>query len=155
MQAWRDRLAGCPIGSLARHVGEVGLAIEDGADGGDEVAGGVRLADVAMGPGAAHGVGELTGIVHGEDEDAGWDLALHHFACDFEAILAGHGEIEDDEVGLVFGDDIQGVDAVGGFGDDFEIGTVAKDETNALADDVVIVDDDYAPGHATSFASGS
>lgn len=130
--------------------GEEGNAVQNILDGAHQVAGGLGFDNVAEGAGGFEGVGEFGGLVHGEDQDAGANFHLNQLGEDFKAIFAGHADIEDDEVGiegLSFGD---GVESVASLADDLPLGMAAQDEEDAVAYDIVVIDNEDT---VTQFAS--
>ena len=77
-------------------------------------------------------------IVGGDEDDGG---AGADQLEDFEAIELGHLDIEENEVGLQFGDGFYGFEAVGAFGGDFDFGMGSEKFAQDLAGELLVVDD--------------
>jgi len=75
-------------------------------------------------------------------------LAVEEFFQDREAVQAGHLDVEEDDVGAGGADDFDRLDAVGGFGDDFDFACAAEQVVQFAAGEGFIVDDDGGDGHA-------
>lgn len=56
----------------------------------------------------------------GEDDVRDFELALNEFLEDAETVEAGHLDIEEDEVGIVFLDEIDGFEAVFALGEEVD-----------------------------------
>ena len=94
----------------------------DAANGFGEFGGGALFEQVAAGAGvecAAQIAGAGEG---GEDDDAGAGLGELEVGGEFEAGLLGHFDVGDDDVGREIAGELEGLAAVGGLGDDGDVG---------------------------------
>ena len=65
----------------------------------------------------------------------------------FDAVHVGHGEIEENDVGLKSDGFINGFDTVGGFAAHFKWGVVLQKNAHRVADGNFVFDDENAFGH--------
>ena len=131
--AWRERLEVLSLRSSAR-VDDVADQRVDGggveerlaahrcAAGVDDVVVGSGLQDVAGGACLQRLEEELLVVVHREDQDAQLGPASRELAGCLEAGLARHADVEDREVDVVLERALDRLRAVGGLGDDVQVG---------------------------------
>ena len=74
------------------------LAVEDCGCGADEVLGGLRFQEAAIGAGGENFVNDALGIVDGEDQDFGSGTLCDDFAEGGETVEDGHIQIENHEI---------------------------------------------------------
>ena len=96
---------------------EEGFAGADGIDGGDEVAHGVALEDVAERAGIDDLLDHFRRVVHGKHEDLGAGAAGDDFASGFEPVEFGHADVEHGDVRIEEKNFVDGVFSVAGFAD--------------------------------------
>ena len=67
-------------------------------------------------------------LIEGGGEDNLWhrDLAVEEFFDDTEAVETGHLHVEEDEVGIVLADQIDGFEAVFALGDNVDVGMIEQ-----------------------------
>ena len=80
-------------------------------------------------------------IVCGDEDDG--VIGADEFE-DFETIELRHLDVEENEVGVEFIDGFHGLEAVGAFGDDFEVGVGGDEFAKDGAGEFLVVDDDGA-----------
>lgn len=114
----------------------------DGANGEEDVFGFGAFDEIAL-RADFEGLtdGEFIGV-HGEDDDAGGKLEGVDAFDGLKPVEAGHGNVDDEDVGLKTFDYFDGFEAVFGFTDDFDVGGAFKEGGDALTDDGMIVSDD-------------
>lgn len=83
----------------------------------------------------------------GEDDVRHFEFALDEFLEDAEAVEAGHLDIEEDEVGGVFLDEIDGFEAVFALADERDFREGFEKVGELLAGGLLVVDDDGLDGH--------
>ena len=83
----------------------------------------------------------------GEDDVGDLELALDQFLEDTEGIEAGHLDVEEDQVGVVFFDEVDGVEAVFALGEELDFGEGFEEEGQFFAGGLFVVDDDGGDGH--------
>ena len=83
----------------------------------------------------------------GEDYVGNFKFALDEFLEDAEAVEAGHLDVEKDEVGVVFFDEVDGFEAVFALADDGDFGEGFEEEGEFFACGLFVVDDDGVDGH--------
>jgi hypothetical protein len=133
---------------------EVNAAGKDGADGVDELAGGVDFEDVPGDAGLEGFVDEVGFGVGGQDDDFDVGVGCVDGAGQIDAAEAGHLDIGDDDVGLeLFGGLAGGVAGVG-LADDFEVGLLLEEEAEAVADDLMVVNQEDSGAHFGVFLLG-
>ena len=88
-------------------------------------------------------------MVEGGSEDyvGDFEFALDQFLEDAEAVEAGHLDVEEDEVGVMFFDEVDGFDAVLALADEGDFGKGFEKEGEFFAGGFFIVDDDGVDGH--------
>ncbi len=87
-------------------------------------------------------------IEGGGDDDVGdFEFALDEFLEDAEAIEARHLDVEEDEVGGVFLDEVDGFEAVFALADEGDFGEGFEKEGELLAGGFFVVNDDGVDGH--------
>lgn len=118
----------------------------DAANLSDQFTACVVLRDEAVGSGGQRFLHEAAGAMLGEEDDFDmWERVLDE-ARGFEAANDGHGDIHEDEVGLVLFGVADGVSAVRSFADDFDIGVGLKNFADRPSDDIAVVDDQDTKG---------
>ena len=83
----------------------------------------------------------------GEDDLREAGLLVEEFFEDGEAIEAGHLDVEEDDVGLVGADEVDGLDAVGALGEDLDAFGGLEQVEELLAGEGFVVDDEGGEGH--------
>ena len=78
----------------------------------------------------------------GEDDDGGGAEGLNFFGSG-ESVEAGHGDIEDGDIGLLFTNKADGFVSIGGFGDDL-IASLGEHCAQHLANKKFVFCDDDA-----------
>jgi hypothetical protein len=119
-----------------------GLAFGDFLKGADDFFASIFFKDVGFDAHVHGTVEEVLIFIHGEKDDAHEGFFALELASHFEAVEAGHVDIEDDDVGLMIVEHFEGGLAVGGFADDFEDAAFFDDFAKTAAKDRVIVDDE-------------
>jgi hypothetical protein len=76
-----------------------------------------------------------------------FELALNELLEDPEAVEAGHLDIEEYEVGTVFLDKVDGVEAVFALGENVDVGKAFEEESEFLASGFFVVHDDGVDRH--------
>ena len=76
-----------------------------------------------------------------------FDFALDEFLQDAETVEAGHLDVEEDEVGVVFFDEVDGFEAVFALADEGDFGESFEEEGEFFARGLFVVDDDGVDGH--------
>jgi hypothetical protein len=76
----------------------------------------------------------------------GSGLLVEQLLEDGEAIEAGHLDVEEDDVGLVGADEVDGFDAVGALGEDFDAAGGLEQVEQLLAGEGFVVDDEGGEG---------
>ena len=94
---------------------------QDGADAGDHLVEGEGLGDVVITASTQAGDLVFGGVLRGEEENGNGASELTQTAGDFEAVHAGHHDVEDNQIGGLGVGLLEGVAAVAG-GDDLETG---------------------------------
>ena len=89
---------------------------------------------------SAHGV-----LVIGRDEDHG-RTGVDQLE-DLEAVELRHLDVEEKKVGGVFGDGFDGLEAVGAFGSELDLGVGAKEFAQEGAGQLLVVHDHRAQHH--------
>ena len=119
------------------------FAFGNGVDGADEFFGGAVFENVTGGAGA-EGFGDVGFVrVHGADNDMRGRGAADA-ADDFKAVHAGHGEVEQKDVGLQLFGNLNGFEAIGGFADEIESGFVREQRFEPLANQMMVFGYDYS-----------
>src|ERR1700724_19145 len=92
-------------------------------------------------PGAeAHGADDVAVVFGGgEDDDAGWPRVEIDFLEDRQAIFVRHTQIEQEDVGLQFGEELNALRAVLSFADDDDVLVGAKKLAQAVAENGVVI----------------
>ena len=136
--------------------GEVGLALADGVDGGQENAVGVVFQDISAGAGIDNLLNEVVRLVHGEDQDFSGRRGGANTAGGFNTVEKGHTDIEDRNVRLEFGSFVDSVAPVCGFGADLPAGAGFEKGAQASTNHGMIIrDEDAQTGHCpTPWAEG-
>jgi len=83
----------------------------------------------------------------GEDNVRDFELALDQLFEDAEAVEAGHLDIEEEEVGGMLFDEIDGFEAVFALGEKIDFGEGFEEEGQLFASGLFVVDDDGVDGH--------
>ena len=83
----------------------------------------------------------------GEDDVRDFEFALDEFLEDAEAVEAGHLDVEEDEIGVVLFNEVDGVEAVFSLGEEMDFGEGFEEEGELLAGGLFVVDDDGGDGH--------
>jgi len=83
----------------------------------------------------------------GKDNVGHFEFTLDEFLQDAEAVESGHLNIEEDEIGGVFLDEIDGFEPVFAMADDRNLGEGLEQEGEFLAGGLLVVDDDGIDGH--------
>jgi len=83
----------------------------------------------------------------GEDYVGDFEFAFDEFFEDAEAVEAGHLDVEEDQVGVVFFDEVDGFEAVFALADEGDFGEGFEKEGEFFAGGFFVVDDDGADGH--------
>ena len=71
-------------------------------------------------------------------------MLFEEFFEDAEAVEAGHLDIEEDDVRGVEADEVDGLDAVGAGGEDFDLGGGVEEVLELLAGERFVIDDEGA-----------
>jgi hypothetical protein len=131
--------------------GEVGLMGKQCGDGGDEVAAGLALEDVRTDAGVEDGLDQFGLLVAGKDEDFRAREAFLDLAGGVEAVKIGHEEVHDNDVREEFRCHPKSLAAAAGLAADFPLRLSGDEGANALANNIVIVnDEDARSGHICS-----
>ena len=69
------------------------------------------------------------------------------FLEDAEAVEAGHLDVEEDEVGIVLLDEVDGIEAVFALGEKMDFGEGFEEEGEFFAGGLFVVNDDGVDGH--------
>jgi hypothetical protein len=77
--------------------------------------------------------------VHRQRDDLGVGLVGHEPPCGFDAVELGHGNVHDDDVGLVLGCHFQRLPAVAGLGDNLHVVLSLQKALEALPHDPVVI----------------
>jgi hypothetical protein len=83
----------------------------------------------------------------GEDNVRDFELALDEPFEDAEAVEAGHLDIEEEQVGGMLLDEVDGFEAVFALGEEIDFGEGFEEEGEFLASGLFVVDDDGVDGH--------
>ena len=83
----------------------------------------------------------------GEDDVGDFEFAFDEFLEDPKAVEAGHLYVEEDEVGGVFLDEVDGFEAVFSLADEGDFGEGFEEEGEFLAGRLFVIDDDGVDGH--------
>jgi len=83
----------------------------------------------------------------GEDNVRDFEFALDELLEDAEAIEAGHLDVEEDEVGIVLFDEVDGVETVFALGQELDFGERLEEEGEFFAGGFFVVNDDGGDGH--------
>jgi len=118
---------------------EEGFALRDRVEGGKELRGSGILEEIAASAGieGAHDVGFVG--MHAEHDDAGGGRLFKDGLSGLNAVEERHGDVHNNDVGRQRGRKGDGVAAVIGFADDFEIGLALEESAEAGAHDGMIV----------------
>jgi hypothetical protein len=130
------------------------LVLLDVAHSGEQFDVGIGFQDVATGAAAQNFASDVFGKVHGKDQDVGLGRFVTNEAGHFEAVHFRHGEIQEDEIGLVLFDVFNRFDAGGGFAAHFDSGLRFEQRANAATHHGVIIryQDAIRLGRCTLFA---
>jgi len=128
-----------------------GVPAERGANAGEEFFDAEGLGDVIIGAGVEGDDFVTFGVANGEDDDGNVAPGAD-FAAGFDARDAGKINVEKNEVGTGFGDEVDGFFAAGSFGDGVaaEGKSAAQDATNLR---FVVDDEDISGGGSHREAS--
>ena len=85
----------------------------------------------------------------GEDDVGDFEFALDEFLEDAETVEAGHLDIQKDQVGAVFLDEGDGIEAVLALGEKMDFGESFQEKGQFFAGGFFVVDDDGVDGHGT------
>ena len=108
--------------------------------------------------GAVEGLEQVVDCIHlegadgvlveggGEDDLGEAGGGVEELFDDGEAIEAGHLDVEEDDVGGVGADEVDGFDAVGALGEDVDVAGVFEEVEELLAGEGLVVDDDGVEG---------
>ncbi len=145
-------LGAAPAGveSIDEHMREIGgdidLAAYDGVHGAHEFIGIAGLEEVA----ASAGIEDTCDIaligVHGEGDDFDLRIGGVDFSGCFHAVEAGHGDIDEDDVGGKLRGHGDGIAAVLGLGDDCEAIGIIEQRSDASSHHGVVIDDEDGDG---------
>jgi len=83
----------------------------------------------------------------GEDHVGNFESAFDEFLQDAKAVKAGHLDVEENKVGRVFLDEVDGFEAVFALADDGNFGEGFEKEGELLTGGLLVVDDDGVDGH--------
>ena len=83
----------------------------------------------------------------GENDVRDFKLALDELFEDAEAVEARHLDVEEDEVGVVLFDEVDGVETVFALGEEMDFGEGFEEEGEFFAGRLLVVDDDGGDGH--------
>ena len=83
----------------------------------------------------------------GEDYVRDFEFALDQFLEDAETVEAGHLDVEEDEVGVVFLDEVDRFETVFALADEGDFGEGFQEKGELLARGLFVVDDDGVDGH--------
>jgi len=132
---------------------EVGVTGHDGADGLEEFEGGVILDDVTFDAGLQGFLHQFFIGVGREHDESGIGALIAQAMEEFGSAQQGQVEIDDGDIRQQFCRLDEGRLAVPGFADDFEVGMLAEEEPESVANHQVIIDQQYPCFHGT--ASGN
>ena len=132
-----EEVVGDEVGDV---VGEKGGAGHDGADGGGELGDGAGLEDISGGAGAKHVADDVSSGVHGESDDFGFGEGFADAAHGFDAVEAGHGDVEDHDIGVELLGEFEGALAALGFSDDFDFPVGSEQALEAFEDHLMVID---------------
>lgn len=124
---------------LASEVGPVLLHLTHGTE---EFGVSVGFEHVTMSTAAQRFAGDILRKMHGEDQYIGVRRRLADLTDGFEAVHFRHGQIEQDHVGLVLLDVLEGFEAVAGLMANFDARLSFQQSANASTYDGVIVGDE-------------
>ena len=108
-----------------------------------------------MAPGLQRPGDVLVGVVGRQHDDARLRIDLANPPDRLDALHLRHPQVHQHDVGTVRAERLDGLAAVGGFGDDLEIGLLVDDVGDAGAQQRVIVDDQHARRAASAPAAGA
>jgi len=91
-----------------------------------------------------HGVVVESG---GENDVGNFEFTFDEFLQDAEAVEAGHLDVEEDEVGRVFLDEVDGFEAIFALADERDFREGFEEESEFLASRLFVVNDDGVDGH--------
>jgi len=83
----------------------------------------------------------------GEDDVGNFEFALDEFLQDAETVEAGHLDVQEDQVGRVFLDEVDGFDAIFALADERDFREGFEEEGEFLASGLFVVNDDGVDGH--------
>ena len=86
--------------------------------------------------------------VHREDDDADLRVLGAHLAAGVEAVAVGQAHVEDHDVGVEQREQTTGVAQRAGLTDDLEVAVSFEGPAQALADELVVVDEEHRDRHA-------
>ncbi len=132
--------------------GGVGAAAQQRADAGQQFVELEGFDEVVVGAGVEAGDPVADGVAGGEHQDRHGDLVGAQPPGGGQSVHAGHEDVEDDQLGVVAGDLLDGVEAVHG-----ELGAVSLEGEAAaerFADGRLVVDDEDAGGLVAVFGGG-
>ena len=136
------------FGDLAEIGGEVRLALGDCFDGGDQVAVGVGLEDVAERAGLHDGLEQSCRVVERQDDGFWGKQAAPEFAQSINTAQAGHVQVHHHGVRSMFFRQRDGLGSGLGFGADGPACMPLEDRLDPVADYVVVICDKNANGIA-------
>lgn len=99
-----------------------------------------------MGSGGQGFLHEAARAVLGEEDDFDAGERVLDQTRGLEAADDGHGDVHEDEIGLVLFGEADGISAVGGFADDLDVSMGLKDFADRPSDDVAVVNDQDTKG---------
>jgi hypothetical protein len=76
-----------------------------------------------------------------------FEFALDKLLEDAETVEAGHLDVEEDEVGIVFLDEVDGVKAILSLGEEIDFGKAFQEEREFVAGGLFVVHDDCVDRH--------
>ena len=118
----------------------------DGAQRGDQLLRRIVLEDEAAGARLERLVDVLVEVEGGEDEDAGRRVGGEDVAGGLDAVELRHADVHEHHRRAEAGGLLDGLDAVGGFGDHVDVGLAREQQAEAGADHRLVVGDKDADG---------
>src|SRR5262249_24397789 len=133
-------------GALTELGPDEGAAAGDDLDRPGDVLAGRRLEHVAGGPGSERQGQQVRLGGGGEDDDPGFVANLEDVLGRVDPVLSGQLDVDDADVWLQLLDDVDDLLAGLGFADDLHPLDVGHPGLDRLADDLVVIAEDYSLG---------
>ena len=117
---------------------------EHGADAADEIVSGDVFQDVRLRARLQRPLDLVVGVVGRQDDHERARIALANSSHDFDAFHPRHPQVEQHHIGTMLLPRLDGLDAIAGLGDHFEIGFLIDDVGDAGPEQRVVVDEEHA-----------